>query len=161
MNSGLYSSATPEWSTPQDLFDRLDAEFHFTLDACATVMNHKCDLYFIELEDGLSKPWGGHTVWLNPPYGSTIGRWVAKAYTEAKDNGARVVMLLPSRTDTAWFHDYVMKAHELRFLKGRLQFEGAPSSAPFPSVVAVFDGPGDRPGDQPILSSMLARVKEK
>jgi phage N-6-adenine-methyltransferase len=159
MNAGLYASSTPEWSTPQDLFDRLDAEFHFTLDACATVRNHKCERYFIEAEDGLSQPWGGHTVWVNPPYGSGIGDWVKKGYSESCVSGSLVVMLLPARTDTAWWHEYVMGAYELRLIRGRLKFEGAPSSAPFPSAVVVFKPGGEMgTGTGPYLSSMLNRV---
>lgn len=157
MNPGLYASKTPEWSTPQDLFDRLDSEFNFTLDACATVRNHKVDTYFIEIEDGLNQPWGGHTVWCNPPYGAAIGEWVRKGFTEARVGGATVVMLVPCRTDTAWWHDWVMFAQEVRLIRGRLQFEGAPSSAPFPSAVVVFT-------PVPVglrFSSMLNRVKEE
>lgn len=130
-----YSSATPEWSTPQDLFDQLDAEFTFDLDVCATDENAKCTLYFTHEVDGLSQEWTG-TCWMNPPYGDEIVAWVAKAATAAA-NGATVVCLLPARTDTRWWWDYA-RFGEVRFLRGRLKFGGGENSAPFPSAVVIF-----------------------
>lgn len=137
-NKHLWSSATGEWETPQDLYDELDTEFDFVLDPCATEENAKADLYFTKEQDGLQRNWHRFKrVFVNPPYGRGIANWVQKGYEEA-EKGATVVMLLPARTDTRWFHDYCMKAKEIRFLKGRLKFGGATNSAPFPSMVVVF-----------------------
>ena len=138
-NRYLFSSATGEWGTPQTLYAVLNAEFSFTLDACATGENAKAPHYYSE--GSLDKPWEG-VVWCNPPYGREIGAWIQKGY-EAARNGATVVMLLLSRTDTRWFADYVMKSSEIRFIKGRLRFNGARNSAPFPSMIVVFDSSGN------------------
>ena len=129
-----FSSATDLWATPQAVFDALNAEFHFTLDACASPENAKCSDFFSADDDGLRKDWRG-TVWMNPPY-SEVADWMAKAYASALA-GAIVVCLIPSRTDTRWWHDYAMKG-EIRFLRGRLRFGDATNSAPFPSAVVVF-----------------------
>jgi phage N-6-adenine-methyltransferase len=131
-----WRSTTDLWSTPQDLFDRLDAEFHFTIDVCALPDNAKCAAYFSPIDDGLRQPWTG-VCWCNPPYGAVIGQWVRKAY-EAAQSGALVVCLLPARCDTRWWHEYVIPAAEIRFLKGRLKFGGTRHSAPFPSAVVIF-----------------------
>lgn len=136
-NRGLFLSEDMDAETPQEFFDRLDAEFHFDLDPASTHENAKCERHYTVEEDGLSQPWDG-TVFCNPPYGREIGKWVKKGYEEAQ-RGNTVVMLLPARTDTRWFHDYVMKALEIRFIKGRLKFSGAENSAPFPSMVVIFD----------------------
>lgn len=135
LSKGLFTSQTGEWATPQDFFDRLDDEFHFTLDACATPENAKCERYYTKEQDGLAQPWQG-VVWVNPPYGREIGKWVRKAY-ESSLQGAAVVCLLPARTDTAWWHDYCTKG-EVRFIRGRLKFGGSKNSAPFPSAVVIF-----------------------
>ncbi len=136
LNPGLYSSKTPEWETPQGLFDDLDREFGFTLDACATDENAKVPgRYFTKAQDGLVQDWDRQIVWMNPPYGGEIGRWVRKA-SEAR--GGTVVCLLPARTDTRWFHDYVYGKAEVRFVKGRLRFGSSAVNAPFPSMVAIF-----------------------
>lgn len=131
-----FSSKTDLWATPQEFFDEMAKEFPFTLDPCCTHENAKCFQHFTEAEDGLSQPWSRHVVWMNPPYGRTIGRWMAKAVSEWKQ-GATVVCLVPARTDTAWWHDYAMQG-EIRFLRGRLKFGGHKNSAPFPSAVVVF-----------------------
>jgi site-specific DNA-methyltransferase (adenine-specific) len=131
-----FSSKTCVWATPQDFFDKLDAEFGFALDVCALRENAKCKRYFTPEVNGLVQEWRD-VCWMNPPYGREIGRWVAKAFESAR-NGATVVCLLPARTDTAWWHDYVMQACEIRFVRGRLRFGGAESGAPFPSAVVVF-----------------------
>ena len=137
MNTELmFSSQTDQWSTPQDFFDELDAEFGFGLDACALPENAKCDVYYTPEQDGLFQRWYG-TVWCNPPYGREIGKWVAKAANAAK-SGATVVMLLPARTDTRWFHEYIYGKAEIRFIKGRLKFGNSKNAAPFPSMVVVF-----------------------
>lgn len=133
INSGLFSSATDLWATPWDLFNRLDAEFHFDTDVCALPENAKCKHYFTPETDGLSQNWGG-TCWCNPPYGRQIGKWVQKA-AESK---CTTVMLLPARTDTKWFHDYIYGKAEVRFLKGRIKFGDSKQGAPFPSMVVVF-----------------------
>ncbi len=135
MTEGMYSSRTGVWETPQDFFDEMDSEFHFTLDACALPENAKCGTYYTPEEDGLAQPWTG-TVWCNPPYGREIGKWIKKG-SESAEGGATVVMLLPARTDTRWFHDYIYHRAEIRFVRGRLRFSGA-DAAPFPSMVCVF-----------------------
>lgn len=134
----FYSSQTDLWETPQDFFQALDEEFHFTLDACALPENTKCRRYYTPEQDGLSQYWDG-VVWCNPPYGRQVGRWVEKA-AESAGAGATVVMLLPARTDTAWFHDWIYGRAEIRFVRGRLKFGDSKNSAPFPSMVVVFWG---------------------
>lgn len=136
INAGMFTSTTDLWETPQDFFDRLDAEFGFELDACALPENAKCARHYTPEQDGLSQLWTG-TVWCNPPYGRQIGRWVEKAAQSAAE-GATVVMLLPARTDTQWFHRYICGKAEVRFVAGRLKFGGAKWNAPFPCMVCVF-----------------------
>lgn len=139
MNSAVfYSSKTDMWATPQDFFDALDAEFHFTLDACAVKENAKCEAYYTPEQDGLDQPWTGR-VWCNPPYGRNVGQWVKKGHDTASGGGF-VVMLLPARTDTRWFHDYIYGKTEVRFIKGRLKFGSCQNAAPFPSMVVIFGG---------------------
>ena len=133
ITSGLMSSLTDEWETPQDLFNKYDEIYHFTLDAAASDQNHKCPNYYTKADDGLSKMWGG-CVWCNPPYGKQIGKWVRKAY----ESNCTVVMLLPARTDTRWFHDYCLKG-KVEFIRGRIRFGGAKYNAPFPSMIVVFE----------------------
>ena len=142
MNPVHYSSATPEWSTPQDFFDRLNAEFNFTLDVCATAENAKCAQYIDREANGLNWGWGSNVCWMNPPYGREIGGWVAKASSEAQQ-GAVVVALLPARTDTRWWHEHIEPRRQadpscVRFVRGRLKFGGSRNSAPFPSAVVIF-----------------------
>jgi phage N-6-adenine-methyltransferase len=132
------SSATPEWGTPPDLFDELDREFNFTLDVCATPDLAKCADFFTPEQDGLSQEWTG-VCWMSPPYGETIGHWMAKA-SESAAAGALVVCLVPARTDTGWWWDHCING-EIRFLRGRLKFDGAESSAPFPSAVVILGRP--------------------
>jgi len=132
-----FSSRSEDWGTPQKLFDELNAEFHFTLDVCASEDNKKCGNYFNKEQDALQQEWTG-ICYMNPPYGKTIKSWMKKAY-ESSLAGATVVCLIPSRTDTRWFHDYAMKAEDIRFIKGRLRYTGiANNVAPFPSLVIVF-----------------------
>jgi phage N-6-adenine-methyltransferase len=145
MNPVHYSSATPEWSTPQDLFDELNREFGFVLDVCATAENAKCASYYSPERNGLEAPWAADVdefgrpgaCWMNPPYGKTICEWMAKARAEA-NKGAVVVCLVPSRTDTKWFQESFLSASEVRLLGGRVRFGNAKSCAPFPSCVFVF-----------------------
>ena len=142
MNRALFTSTSCEWETPRALFAALDAEFHFDLDPCATPNNAKCrDFYAIET-DGLTQNWGGRKVFCNPPYGREIGRWVRKCYEESQ-RGATVVMLIPARTDTAWFHDYIYGKAEIRFIRGRLHFNESTSGAPFPSMIVIFKRKSD------------------
>ena len=135
----MFSSKTDEWSTPQDFFDKLNEEFHFDLDVCANDTNHKCDMYYSQKQDGLKMPWKGHIVWCNPPYGRNIGEWVKTAYYEHNANGTTIVMLLPARTDTKWFHEYILGTAHIRFIRGRLKFGGCKENAPFPSMVIVYN----------------------
>lgn len=117
----------------------LDEEFHFTLDACATEENHKCDRYFTKEQDGLKQDWGGEVVFCNPPY-SEIDKWVEKAYREGHKDNTLVCLLIPARTDTKYFHNFIYQRAEIRFIKGRLRFNGSKSNAPFPSMVVIFRG---------------------
>lgn len=134
-----YSSATDEWATPQDFFDKLDAEFGFELDVCALDSSAKCERYFTPERDGLAQVWTG-TCWMNPPYGNEIVEWVEKAHVSAEENGATVVCLVPARVDTGWWWDHCRFA-EIRFLRGRLKFGDSDTSAPFPSALVIFGRP--------------------
>lgn len=138
----LFSSARDDWETPPELFAALDREFHFTLDAAANAANAKCQIWFgpgspIGVEDALTARWFG-TVWLNPPYGREIPRFVAKAHAETRAGHCTAVALIPARTDTEWWHAHVMRAGEIRLLPGRLRFVGAKYPAPFPSAIVVW-----------------------
>jgi len=137
----MFSSKTGQWATPQAFFDKLNWRFGpFSLDPCASPHNAKCANFFSEAEDGLDKSWEGFTTFVNPPYGRGIDKWIQKAYKESRSENTRVVMLIPARTDTKYWHDYIMKADEIYFVKGRLKFGDSDNSAPFPSAVVVFDG---------------------
>jgi phage N-6-adenine-methyltransferase len=129
-------STTYLWETPPKLFAELDKEFHFTLDVCALATNTKCINFYSPLEDGLKQEWAG-TCWMNPPYGRAISKWVQKA-SKAAQAGATVVGLLPARTDTRWWHSFVLNASDIRFLPGRLRFSNAPNSAPFPNAIVIW-----------------------
>lgn len=131
----MFSSTTDDWSTPQDFFDKLNDEFHFTLDPCADESNHKCEKYFTKEQNGLIQNWSGERVFCNPPYGREIGEWVKRCATSAAE---LVVMLIPARTDTRWFHEFIYNKAEIRFLRGRLKFGNSKNSAPFPSMVVIF-----------------------
>ena len=132
------SSKTDNWATPQDFFDKLNEEFHFTLDPCANEENHKCNLFYTKEQDGLTKDWGGPVVFCNPPYGKEIADWVRYSYEQSQKPNTTVVMLIPARTDTRYFHDYIYGKAEIRFIKGRLKFGDATTAAPFPSMVVVY-----------------------
>lgn len=135
----MFSSKTDLWSTPQNFFDKLNREFRFTLDVCALLENSKCEKFYSPDIDGLKQEWGGR-VWCNPPYGRGIAEWVKKGFESVQDGTASVcVMLLPARTDTRWFHEYIYKKAEIRFVKGRLKFGNSENSAPFPSMVVIFE----------------------
>ena len=138
---GLFTSLRTDWATPRQLFKMLDEQFHFTLDVCASLGNVPRDGLEHFSTDGLTRPWvplEAGSVWCNPPYGRQIGKWVQKAFHEAHRFRQPVVMLLPARTDTAWWHDYCMKG-EILLLRGRLCFDENPRKrAPFPSAIVVF-----------------------
>ena len=135
----MFSSKTDLWATPQDFYDKLNSEFNFTLDPCATPHNAKCAKFYTKEQDGLRQDWGGNTVFCNPPYGRDIYAWVRKCCMEAQKINTIVVMLIPARTDTRYFHEFIYhKAREIRFIKGRLKFGDKKNSAPFPSMVVVF-----------------------
>jgi phage N-6-adenine-methyltransferase len=141
MNAGQLTSERHDWETPPALFALLHDEFRFTLDAAASDRNALCPAFLTPDDDALARAWSG-VVWCNPPYGPGVGKWVQKARDEARA-GATVVMLIPVRTDTAWWSEFAMRAHEVRLIRGRLHF-GVPGRdvraniAPFPSAVLVF-----------------------
>ena len=136
---------TDDWRTPREFFEKLNSEFNFVIDAAASAQNAMLPRFWTKEDDALSKPWHheGGAIWCNPPYGRDVGRWVRKAWEESQ-NGATVVMLIFARTDTAWWHDWAVRATEIVFVRGRLRFErpdgtrGAP--APVPSVLLYFRG---------------------
>lgn len=146
MNKALLSSKKMDYCTPSDLFDRLDSEFRFTLDAAATGRNAKCSKFYTPETNGLTNPWDiGGSVFCNPPYGRETGKWVRKAYEESK-KGITIVLLIPARTDTSYFHDYIYGKAEIRFLRGRLHFEDEDGTqygaAPFPSMIVIYNAKG-------------------
>lgn len=133
ITKGLFTSNTDNWATPQSFFDEVAKEFKFDVDVCADEYNHKVDKYFTKEQDGLSQDWDGF-VWCNPPYGREIGKWVERV---SKHSGGGV-MLLPARTDTRWFHDWIYGKAEIRFIKWRLKFGDSKNSAPFPSMLVIY-----------------------
>ena len=140
-NELMFSSKSGKLDTPQDFFDKLNEEFHFSLDPCADDKNHKCKKYYTEEQDGLKQDWSGESVFCNPPYGKEVKRWVEKCFAEVYAGNCKcAVMLLPARTDTKWFHQYIYRKAEVRFVKGRLKFGDAKTPAPFPSMVVIFRG---------------------
>lgn len=145
MNKVLLSSSNMYWCTPQDFFDKLNKEFNFVLDAAATDKTAKCSLYYTPETDGLSQSWDrGGAVFCNPPYGREISKWVKKAFEESCKIKYPIVLLIPSRTDTRYFHDYIYGKAEIRFIRGRLHFTddngNTSDAAPFPSMVVVYNG---------------------
>jgi len=132
-----FSSENMEWATPQAFFDELNKEFNFTLDPCATPESAKCKKFFTKEDDGLSKSWDNEIVFCNPPYGRAMRDWVKKA---SEVRGGVTVLLIPARTDTTYFHDYIYQKEgvEIRFIRGRLKFGGSKMSAPFPSMLVIF-----------------------
>lgn len=135
----MFSSKSDMWETLQYLFDKLNNKFHFDVDVCATKENAKCKKFYTEKQNGLLQEWKG-ICWCNPPYGREIIKWVRKASVSSK-NGATVVMLIPARTDTKWFHDYIYKKEnvKVKFIRGRLKFGSAKNAAPFPSMLVLFE----------------------
>lgn len=139
----FFSCKTDQWETPQDFFEQLDNEFHFTLDPCADETNHKCEKYFTKEQDGLAQDWSGEIVFCNPPYGRKVGKWVQKCFQEVYSGGCKcAVLLLFANTDTKWFHDWIYHKAEVRFIKGRLKFGGGRVNSPKPSMVVIFKKPG-------------------
>ncbi len=143
-NGAAYTSDRDDWETPRWLFDKIDAIWHFDLDPASNEHNHLCDTYFTAEDDGLAKSWAGHRVFLNPPYGRSIGNWVRKAAEESKKPDTVVVCLIPARTDTRWWWDNVVQsAAEVSFIRGRLKFSIGgveQGTAPFPSALVRFGG---------------------
>lgn len=135
----MFTSNSDEWTTPRKLFDELNNEFGFDLDPCATEENHLCGNYFTRKQDGLNQNWGGCCVFCNPPY-SNIAAWVEKCYREGCKDNTTVVLLIPARTDTKYFHNFIHQRAEIRFIKGRLRFGDGKGTAPFPSMVVIFRG---------------------
>ena len=136
-----FTSNTNEWSTPSELYKRLNREFNFTLDPCCTKENAKCERHYTIAEDGLQQNWKDDIVFMNPPYGREIGRWIEKAYKESL-RGAIVVCLIPARTDTKYWHEYIFGKAEVRFIRGRIKFGNGNNSAPFPSAIIIYKGCG-------------------
>ena len=133
-----FSCKSDLWTTPKSLFDELNYKYKFTLDPCATDDNALCDKYYTIKDNGLEQDWGGEIVFMNPPYGRKIGKWVEKAYKESL-KGAVVVCLIPSRTDTRYWHNFIFPyASDIKFLKGRLKFGSGNAPAPFPSAIIEF-----------------------
>ena len=127
---------TTEWTTPKGLFDELNQEFNFNLDAASTHENALCENHFTINENGLQRAWGGYNVFCNPPY-DNLKAWCKKAYEE-RNNANLIVMLIPARTDTIAFHEYIYGKAEIRFIKGRLKFGESQNYAPFPSMIVIF-----------------------
>lgn len=140
MDKVLFSSKSNEWATPQDLYNKLNNRYNFTLDPCSSLENHKCDKFYTIKENGLIQDWSNEVVFCNPPYGREIYDWVKKCYNEHL-NGTKIVLLIPSRTDTRYFHEFLYKKPniKLEFIKGRLKFGDSNNSAPFPSLLAYFN----------------------
>lgn len=145
----LFSSKSSEWETPDDLFAMLDKEWNFTLDPASTHENRKCEKYFTKEENGLIQSWAGERVFCNPPYGRELPKWLKKCADESVH--ADIVLLIPSRTDTKAIHEYCFNvAKAICFVKGRIKFNNRllpsyredgqhkVSSAPFPSLIAVY-----------------------
>lgn len=137
----MFSSKTDNWATPTEFYNTLNEEFHFNLDPCADEFNHKCEKFYTVEQDGLKQDWGGYRVFCNPPYGRDISKWVKKAYNEGHKSNTLVCMLIPARTDTKFFHEYILNRAEIRFIKGRLKFGGSKTAAPFPSMLVVYRAP--------------------
>lgn len=135
-----FESTSQEWATPDDVFMPLQKEFGFTLDAAANWENARAAQFFTADDNALEKDWGKEIVWLNPPYGATTGRlseWVAKGLSAAR-GGSTVVMLIPARTNTGWFHDLCLRFGEVRFIRGRPRFIGARYGLPQPLCIVIF-----------------------
>ncbi len=152
-------SENNNWSTPQNLFDELNKEFNFKVDACASDWNHKCDKYYTKEFDALSFKWPKSTYWMNPPYGKEIGKWAKKSYEESQ-RGSTVVLLIPARTETKWFHDYLING-EIRFVKGRIHFtgeDGKTGRPRFSSIVVILRPEPFKYACKPIIQDSSNRI---
>lgn len=144
MNKALLSTGKDDWETPLEFFEKLDGEFRFTLDPCCTEKTAKCKKFYTEKENGLLQDWSGEIVFCNPPYSAKLqDEFIKKCYEEGKKANTTVVALLPARTDTRRFHQYIWRKAEVRFIQGRLKFVGAKDPAPFPSMVVIWKGEED------------------
>jgi site-specific DNA-methyltransferase (adenine-specific) len=157
MDEVLFSSGKTDYETPPWLFNKLNNEFHFDVDVCASYKNAKCNFWYGHLTDNvfidsLTQNWSENfkTAFMNPPYGQAIKPFMRKAVVQAI-KGMTVVALIPARTDTIWWFDYVLKATELRFLKGRVKFIGGKYQAAFPSVIAIFKKGVQQAAKRPIV----------
>lgn len=163
MNKALLTSKNQYWETPLDFFNKLNEEFSFTLDPCAEKSTAKCEKYFDIYDDGLSKCWGGNVCFVNPPYGRNLTKWVSKSCLESRKENTKVVLLIPARTDTKYFHEIIMPfASEIRFLKGRIKFAingKQKDPAPFPSMIVVFDSADEKKEEKrdDLFSSLLVK----
>lgn len=150
VNEVHFSSVDQTWCTPLGFYKKLDQEFNFELDPSCTEKSAKCERFFTPKTDGLNQSWevkNGKSVFCNPPYGKELKKWVKKAYDESK-KGITIVLLIPSRTDTSYFHDYIYGKTEIRFIRGRLKFEDengntSKNSAPFPSMIVIYNKKGE------------------
>lgn len=136
----IFSRGSDEWTTPNDFYNKLNEEFNFNLDPCSDGKNNKCIKFFTKEQNGLLQDWSGYRVFCNPPY-SEISKWVEKSYREGVKDNTIVVLLIPARTDTKYFHDFILNRSEIRYVKGRLKFGEGKNSAPFPSMIVIFRGP--------------------
>jgi site-specific DNA-methyltransferase (adenine-specific) len=150
-NEVLFTSDSNEWYTPQKLFDIIEKKLNlrFTLDPCATKLSTKCEKYYTKEDDGLSKSWKGETVFINPPYSKDLQpAFIKKAFEEAKDINTKCVLLIPARTDTKIWHNYIFKyATRILFIEGRIKFHTYEQGmmihkggSTFPSAIVLFDG---------------------
>lgn len=137
MNRVLFNSNKMDWGTPQELFDKLNKKYNFTIDVASNDQNYKCERHYTEKEDGLKQDWTNEIVWCNPPYGREIYKWIEKA----SKSKCLSVFLIPARTDTKWFHEFIYEKDNVtyEFLKGRVKFDGGVNSAPFPSMIVIFN----------------------
>jgi len=159
-----FSSKNNEWTTPSELYESLNRLFNFTLDPCCTKDNAKCERHFTIAEDGLSQDWSKDRVYMNPPYGRQIGGWIEKAYKESL-KGAIVVCLIPARTDTKYWHNYIFGKAQVFFLRGRVKFGDGKNSAPFPSAIVIYPASHNFCAPEPLSTArgmeMFEILKEK
>jgi len=134
----MFSSKRQDWTTPQYLFDELDTEFDFTLDPCCYKETAKCKKFFTIKEDGLKQDWSGERCFVNPPFGREMPNWIKKGYEESLKPNTLVVFLIPARTDTRYFHEFLYHKAEIRFIKGRICFGEGNNPAPFPSMICIL-----------------------
>lgn len=143
-NKALFTSNKQDWETPKDIFERLNSKYHFDLDAAASHQNAKLPNYFTADDDALQQEWQGN-VFCNPPYSRQLGKWLAKAWQEhQRDPNRVIVFLIPARTDTSYWHDYIFNKAEIEFLRGRIKFEdngNSKDAAPFPSAIVIYGNP--------------------